>query len=500
MTRRFTLLLLLGIGGVLLGGQPGATRATPACPAVVQGSGTTADDTKACPTVSGGSTNAATGSYATVGGGANNRAGDTAGSVDDEAYATVAGGLLNTASRSWATVGGGDHNTASGSRATVGGGGSNSASNGIATVGGGSLNTASGGGATVGGGAENTASGDTATIGGGYGNQAAADYATIAGGGLSNPDLFGTANRVTDGHGTVGGGGNNQAGNGTTSLTDRPYATVAGGLSNTASGSYANISGGRSNIASGSYATVPGGYLNTASAAYSFAAGRQARATQTGSFVWGDSSAAYISPTAPNQFIARASGGVTFYSNAAASSGVTLAPGAGSWSNLSDRAMKSNLAAVNPQAVLAGVAGLPMQTWSYTSQDASVKHIGPMAQDFAAAFGVGEDDRHISTVDADGVALAAIQGLYSAGLEKDRALAALKSETDQQIAALQERLASVEQAQRGGSTMLQVASTGVSMTISWGVIALGGVLLIVLLIVSSVSLTLLVLRRRTPSA
>jgi hypothetical protein len=38
-----------------------------------------------------------------------------------------------------------------------------------------------------------------------------------------------------------------------------------------------------------------------------------------------------------------------------------------------------------------------------------VRHIGPMAQDFYAAFGVGEDDRHITSIDEDGVALAAIK-------------------------------------------------------------------------------------------
>jgi hypothetical protein len=57
--------------------------------------------------------------------------------------------------------------------------------------------------------------------------------------------------------------------------------------------------------------------------------------------------------------------------------------------------------------------GLPFRCrpWNYESQDASIRHIGPMAQDFKAVFGVGENERYITTVDADGVALAAIQGL-----------------------------------------------------------------------------------------
>jgi hypothetical protein len=63
-----------------------------------------------------------------------------------------------------------------------------------------------------------------------------------------------------------------------------------------------------------------------------------------------------------------------------------------------------------------------------------------MAQDFYAAFGVGEDDRHISTVDADGVALAAIQGLYQ-----------LMQEQNAQIVALEARVAALEQASKRGS-------------------------------------------------
>jgi len=54
---------------------------------------------------------------------------------------------------------------------------------------------------------------------------------------------------------------------------------------------------------------------------------------------------------------------------------------------------------------------LPLSTWNYKSQNPAVRHLGPMAQDFKAAFNLGESDTGITTVDADGVALAAIQGL-----------------------------------------------------------------------------------------
>lgn len=84
--------------------------------------------------------------------------------------------------------------------------------------------------------------------------------------------------------------------------------------------------------------------------------------------------------------------------------------------------------------MLARVRTLPISTWNYTSDDASIRHIGPMAQDFAAAFGVGVDDRHIHPVDGQGVALAAIQGLVA---ELDR----LRDEN----AALAGRITALEQ-------------------------------------------------------
>ena len=99
----------------------------------------------------------------------------------------------------------------------------------------------------------------------------------------------------------------------------------------------------------------------------------------------------------------------------------------------SDRNKKANFAAVNGREVLARVVALPVQTWNYLSQGPSVRHIGPMAQDFQAAFGVGEDDTHINMVDASGVALAAIQGLYQ-----------LVQEQEMQLTVLEARLAALE--------------------------------------------------------
>jgi hypothetical protein len=56
------------------------------------------------------------------------------------------------------------------------------------------------------------------------------------------------------------------------------------------------------------------------------------------------------------------------------------------------------------------VVSLPLSEWNFKFAPGET-HLGPMAQDFRAAFGLGSDDKHIATVDADGVAFAAIQGL-----------------------------------------------------------------------------------------
>ena len=76
----------------------------------------------------------------------------------------------------------------------------------------------------------------------------------------------------------------------------------------------------------------------------------------------------------------------------------------------SDRNVKENIQPVAPEDILAKVVALPIATWTF-KEEANGTHIGPMAQDFHAAFGFGNTDTGIMTVDADGVALAAIQAL-----------------------------------------------------------------------------------------
>jgi hypothetical protein len=190
-----------------------------------------------------------------------------------------------------AIAGGGDSdrpNLVTDDYGTVGGGVNNQAGDDAGT-------TSDAGCSTVGGGSGNTASGSAATVGGGGFNTASGTYATVAGGGIWN---------TAGGYGaTVGGGGFNNA--------SGDLATVAGGGWNTASGDYATVAGGTFNTASGAYATVPGGLINTAGGDYSLAAGYRAQANHDGSFVWADSTDADFASTADDQFLVRASGGVT---------------------------------------------------------------------------------------------------------------------------------------------------------------------------------------------
>ena len=125
--------------------------------------------------------------------------------------------------------------------------------------------------------------------------------------------------------------------------------------------------------------------------------------------------------------------------------GVTIG---GVFNGSSDRNAKEHFAPVNPRDVLAKVAALPISRWNYKSES-DVTHLGPMAQDFYSAFTVGTDNKHISMVDADGVALAAIQGLNQrleeAVQEKEARIRALE-QTVAELKALVNQLAARQNA------------------------------------------------------
>jgi hypothetical protein len=412
-----------------------------------------------------------------VGGGFGNKVGSNDGDTTDAAFATVAGGVFNSATAYGASVGGGDSNLAGGSRAAVGGGYANQA-----------------GGATsaVGGGLSNQATGSRSTIGGGQSNLATNTHSAVAGGGWN------TASGVSS---FVGGGGGDTFGGPWPNTAGGDWSAILGGWNNKASGYSSVVGGGGNNISGGTYSVVPGGSGNVASNYATFAVGANARAVHDNSFVWSDGNV--FSSTGPNQFAVRANGGVRIGTqstpdslaalnqvvigpngttnaalrlgfhvyNGISSGGVIQATDGGpmplelnpfggggylggnwmvsgsvcatSFNPCSDRNVKQDFTAVDAQAVLEKVAQLPIQTWTFKN-DPHTKHVGPMAQDFYAAFAVGPDDKHIATVDADGVALAAIQGLNQKLSEQE---AALKNK-DSEIQELRQAVAELQKTVR----------------------------------------------------
>jgi hypothetical protein len=82
------------------------------------------------------------------------------------------------------------------------------------------------------------------------------------------------------------------------------------------------------------------------------------------------------------------------------------------WLNSSDKNIKENFGSVDKLAILGKLEALSVQTWNYISDTNHATHLGPTAQDFKAAFGLGNDDKAIGVLDEAGVALASIQGLH----------------------------------------------------------------------------------------
>ncbi len=418
-------------------------------------------------TVGGGRGNLASTNLATVGGGLQNIASGLDSTVSggwanlaSGSAATVSGGDVNTASGEFATVGGGTENIASGGGATVGGGLQNIASGQSATVGGGWYNEALGGSATISGGEFNTASGGGATIPGGFRNVATAfafaagrrakanhtgafvwadsqdaDFASTAenqfslrasGGVRLNNDTslsFGNQTRQminlwnteygigvqsattyfrsgNDFAWFKGGSHSDTTGNAGAGGSALMFLSRFGnlGLGTTSPGAQVEAVAAQSAILLTSTGSVNGAVLtlrnNTASPTYLGAINFETTSGTPGQL-------GYL---ASDEMAFRVGGVQRMLLNA---SGLTVN---GTFVSSSDRNAKENFQPVNPQEVLEKVATLPVSQWNY-KDDAGARHIGPMAQDFHAAFGVGPDDKHIATVDADGVALAAIQGL-----------------------------------------------------------------------------------------
>jgi trimeric autotransporter adhesin len=404
-------------------------------------------------TVGGGSENIASGPQSSILGGQRNFAAE---------FSTVGGGRSNAAYGKHSVVTGGYRNLAFAPSSTIAGGGSpdpycyganNAYNNPCAQntvdetaaggfIGGGFGNRVVQLSGVVSGGEGNQIFGPHSVVAGGHANLGYGNFASIAGG---RGNMVGTANDLAPPpFGVIGGGENNKA------LKD--YATISGGLGNEASGFLSTVSGGSLHIASGDRSVIPGGFRNRARGNYSFAAGQNATAGEK-SFVWNSYDTDNNLPTRTNSFRVQAANGfdvnfgatkqfyVAFNNDNPAfiittSSGVGLTTG-GVWTSTSDRAKKREFKAVNAQSVLRKVAALPLSTWAYLSEDANIRHMGPMAQDFWKAFGLGYDDKTTNTIDVTGVALAAIQGLNQKLTEQAKA-------KDAEIGSLKARLQAIE--------------------------------------------------------
>ena len=374
-----------------------------------------------------------------LGGGQLNTVGDQVASYDGE-NATVGGGQQNLADSYLATVAGGGYNQATGPGSFIGGGG-------LASTFGLYGNFASGLNSVVCGGAENSANGTNSTIPGGFANVANGIYSFAAGqqAHALNQGAFVWAD--------------SQSATFSSTANDQFLIRAAGGVGiNTPTPSSAlevngdtRMDGNRLLLLTGSGGTNDG---------LGYGTGNLPRIGAAGPFLFGYTGGA-LGAIGPNTVCLSwdASGDVAVSNNLTSGSlnvrtttylagnvgiGVGSNPsyllrvGTGgaycngtTWVNGSDRNTKQNFDPVDPREVLAKVSAMPITEWQYQVEDAGTKHIGPMAQDFHAAFGLnGSDDKHISTVDEGGVALAAIQGLNQKLAEKDARIQNLEKKLD----------------------------------------------------------------------
>ena len=210
---------------------------------------------------------------------------------------------------------------------------------------------------------------------------------------------------------------------------DAAGATVSGGgrsgSENTVSGNYGTVSGGKGNEASGEGAAILGGVNNYAAGDSSIAAGRTANATHDGAVVFGDSSESEI------------------WSQGADEVRSQMPMYAPEFNTTSASAAKTAVESVDAEKVLEAVESLSLNTWEF-NDDEGVRHMGPMAEEFFDEFGLGSTAEAIATVDADGVALAAIQGLARRLETENDRIREQMAEKDEQINALEATVDSLQ--------------------------------------------------------
>jgi hypothetical protein len=296
---------------------------------------------------------------------------------------------------------------------------------------------------------EGSAAGGESSMAGGVGTQALGTAALAAGAGTvaqgNQSAAFGTSTRAAGRASAAFGEGTFASQDWSLAVglrtTASGQASFAAGMDSVASGNFSFASG--DNVVAGAAHTFAAGLLSQALGVGSIALGNRTRTTAaaTGSIVIADrSSVNFFESNLPNEFGVRAAGGVYFYTRGDLGTGVALAPNGSSWAALSDVHAKENFRDVDGEDVLARLARVPVREWNYRAQGAEIRHIGPTAQDFRAAFGVGDFPTRINTIDADGVALAAIKALEARTLALGEANAVLQEEN----AGLRSRLARLE--------------------------------------------------------
>jgi len=273
-------------------------------------------------------------------------------------------------------------------------------------------------------------------------------------------------------HGAFRAGAPGGAGATTWDFGNMGFYSWAGGYNALASG-YASFAFGDGPIATGSNAIALGyrtsaegngsigiGYRSTASADFSVALGQRAATNGfSGAIVIADGSTTdSLEATANNQFSLRAAGGIRLFTHHMESSGMTMNAGGSGWNAVSDRNRKEDFESFGGEDLLETLRAVPVTKWRYRDEvDRSVWHVGPMAQDWHAAFGLGGDNLTINTVDIDGVNLAAIRALEertSKLMEENAALRSRMNAAESENAELRGRLERIEallQAQKTGS-------------------------------------------------
>jgi hypothetical protein len=200
-------------------------------------------------------------------------------------------------------------------------------------------------------------------------------------------------------------------------------------------------------------AAVAIGYNVTADQDHSFALGKFASNNGfQGTFIWSDGSAQASADTfkntANNEFAARATGGFRFRTNLGGTTGCNLPAGSGVFNCTSSRYTKENFLNVKGTDILSKLRQIPVTSWNYIDEGTKVRHIGPMAEDFFAQFGLGTGNTSIGVQDLAGVSIAAVKELDQQLQEKNAEIERLQNEIKQMKASqteLEKRLAAIEQ-------------------------------------------------------